>query len=120
TEVQSKIMDHNIQNFIQGKYLKNSEVLQTAQKVQEAMKPSVSFGDTEEGGVQHTVNLEIEALQKLAKLNYTGFVDTNVVYAAEDQAVEVSLTEKLSNTTRLSLEHQSKTDLSIVKFNLDW
>lgn len=117
--VRNKIVDHNIQNLMQGKFMKNSPIVQSAQKVQEAMKPSVSFG--EEGGVQHNVNLEVQPTQNIAKLNYTGFVDTNLTYSAsEDHDVEVSMSERLSQKARLSIEHQSKDDLSMLKLNLDW
>ncbi len=117
-KVQAKIVDHNIQNLLQGKYMKNSPVIQSAQKVQEAMKPSVSFG--EEGGVQHNVNVELEPVQNIAKLNYSGFLDTNVTYYSSEKNSEVSVSEKISSKAKLSLEHQSKDDLSMLKLNLDW
>ncbi len=117
-KVSAKIVDHNIQNILQGKYLKNNAVIQSAQKVQEAMKPSMSFG--EEGGVQHNVNLELEPAQNVAKLNYSGFVETNVTYYNADRTSEVSVSEQISDRAKLSLEHQSKEDLSMLKLNLDW
>lgn len=117
-DVQAQIIDHNIQSLVQGKYLKNSPVVQTAQKVQEAMKPSVSFGDKD--GVQHKVDLEVEAIQSLAKLKYKGYINTNFVYASREDSLAVSLSEDLSQSTRLSLEHESKTDLSMVKLNVEW
>jgi hypothetical protein len=117
-KVQAKIVDHNVQNLLQGKYIKNNAVLQSAQKVQEAMKPSMSFG--EEGGVQHNVNLELQPAQSVAKLNYSGFVETNVTYHTAEKSSEVSVSEQISSKAKLSLEHQSKEDLSMLKLNLDW
>lgn len=116
--IQAKIVDHNIQNLLQGRYLKNSSVIKSAQKVQEAMKPSVSFGDS--GGVQHSVNLEVEAIQNVAKLNYSGYADTYITYMPREKSTEVSVSENISTRTKLSVEHKTKDDLSMLKLNFDW
>ncbi len=118
-QVGAQIVDHNIQNLLQGRYLRNSTIVQSAQKVQQLMKPSMSLGESE-GGIHHNVNLEIEAMQSVAKLNYTGYMDTNIIYSPKDEAVEVSVSEKLSDQTSLSLAHESKSDLSMLKLNFDW
>lgn len=118
-EVQRMVLDHNLQNFVEGRYIKNQELVESAQKVQEALKPSFSLGG-EPNGVQHKVDLHIEAFQSRAKLNYSGYLKSDVVYTAEHNNVEVSVYEDLSPRTRLGVEHKSENDLSRVKIDFSF
>lgn len=118
--VGSEIMDHNLKNLMQGKYIRNSEILRSAQKVQEVMQPKVTFGNPEEGGVQHSVNMEYEAFQKVAKLKYEGYLKSDIIYESAEENLNVSIFENLSPTTQVSVEHSSKEDLSYLKINWNW
>lgn len=117
-ELEARIVDHNIQNLIKGKYMKNSKIMESAKKVQETVQPSAKFVDSH--GIEHKVNLDIEPVQSRAKVQYTGFVDTDMAYNTRSQSVEVSVAEKLSERTQMSVEHQSQQDLSLVKFQFNW
>lgn len=118
--VGGEIMDHNLKNLMQGKYIRNNELLRSAQKVQEVMQPKVTFGNPEEGGVQHSVNLEYEAFQRVAKLKYEGYLKSDVIYESSTEDVNVSVFENLNPTTQVSVEHKSKEDLSYLKINWSW
>ena len=64
--------------------------------------------------------MQIEAFQSIAKLNYSGFVNSEVVIKQKTDEVDVTLSDKISENTKISLEHKSKTDLSTVNVKWDW
>ena len=118
TRVSNKVMDRNVQNLLQGRYMRNNKFVQSAQKVQQAVQPKFSFGS--ENGVQHTFNMQYEAFQKVAKLKYEGYLESDVIYEPDTQDVTVAFSEPLNKKTKISVEHESKSDLSLFRLNWNW
>jgi hypothetical protein len=118
TQVGNQVLDHGVQNLLQGKYLKNSPVVQTAQKMQEVIQPKVGYTDA--SGVEHTLNLEVEAFQGFANLKYEGYLTSKLTFKPQSQDVQWVVSEELSKNSDLSVEHDSKSDVSWLKLSFGW
>jgi hypothetical protein len=118
-EIQAKVMDHNLKSFIRGEHFRNSEIFKGAKKLEKAMKPSFVIGDGDgENSIQHRLDVELEAAQSRAKLKYSGFVESEVIYGNDN--VDISLHEKINDIATFSLRHSSLDDFSRVEFRWDW
>lgn len=118
SQVSSQVLDHGVKNLLQGKYLKNSPVIQTAQKVQDVLQPKVGYTDAT--GIEHSLNLEVEAFQGVASLKYEGYLTSNLVFHAGSDDYQWAISEELSKSSDLSLEHDSRTEISWLKLSFEW
>lgn len=116
--VGNQVLDHGFKNLLQGKYLKNSPVIQTAQKMQEVLQPKVGYTDST--GIEHSLNLEVEAFQGFATLKYEGYLSSNLVFYPQSEDYQWMLSEDLTKTSALSVEHDSRGDVSWLKLSFEW
>lgn len=116
--VGSQIMDHNLKNLMQGRFFRNAEFAKKAQEVQEAFQPSVGYTDS--SGVEHKVNLEFEAFQGFAKLKYDGYLSSNLTFVPESKDFLLSVSDQIAESTQLSVEHDSRSEVSWLKLNFGW
>jgi hypothetical protein len=116
--VGTQILDHNLKNLMQGRFFRNAELAQRAQEVQEVLRPSVGYTDA--SGVEHKLNLELEAFQGFAVLKYEGYLSSNLTFVPESKDFLVSVSDQIANSTRLSVEHDSKNETSWLRLNFGW
>lgn len=116
--VGNQVLDHGFKSLMQGKFLKNSPVIQSAQKVQQALQPKVGYTDA--SGVSHSLNLEVEAFQGFAKVKYEGYLSSNLIFYPKTDDFEWSVSEELTDSSDLILEHDTRSEVSWLKISFGW
>ena len=91
--------DRAIGVWLKSSTMKNLSVIQTAQKVEQAMKAEVGFGGSEsengEKSIQHKINFQFQAFQATSKIDYTGFVNASVTYNLKEHVTGFEVREKV-------------------------
>lgn len=104
-----------IQNSFLGKTVKQA---QTATKMDMELKSDATIAT--EAPTEHKFDFQLEALKGEAKITYTGFVDSKILYNAS--GVNIFIEDKLSDNSKIALSHQNLPEGSrqMVNFEMNW
>ena len=117
-EVSQKILDRSMQSVLEGKMI-NNEFLRSAKKLETAMKPNLSFGQSP-SGVKHEIQMEYQAFQNKAKLGYKGLFDASANYDLGNRNTDFSVGRNLSSATKLSLGCVANPTSSVEMLTIQW
>lgn len=121
--IMARVMDHSVNTFIQGDFLRNTELGKAAQNVENAMRAEVTIGDgfdeSGEPATMHKINLQVAALEQKAFVSYSGLTNLNLSLAAAT-GLDISMNQALDTTTTLVLSHQTRDALSAMKVMWAW
>jgi hypothetical protein len=110
--------------WLKSSTMQNLSVVQTAQKVEQAMKAEVGFGggvsDDGEKSIQHKVNFQFQAFQATSKIDYSGFVNASVTYNLRDQVAGVEVREKVLEDKDLFVNMSSSKTEDLGSVGIKW
>jgi hypothetical protein len=119
--IMARIADHSINNLIRGDYFRNTEFGKAAARVENAMKAEVSLGTSDESNghppIEHKINMQLQAFEQKAYVTYSGLVNLNLTYLAA-QGLDVTMSQALTTTTTLVLNHSTRDAIS--RLNMMW
>ncbi len=116
--------DRALGMWLKSSTLQNLSVVQTAQKVEQAMKAEVGFGggetETGEKAIQHKINFQFQAFQATSKLDYSGFVNASVTYNLKDQVTGLEVREKVLHNKDLFVNMSSSKTEELGSVGIKW
>ncbi|MFN9067534.1 MAG: hypothetical protein ACK5V3_09915 [Bdellovibrionales bacterium] len=116
--------DRALGMWLKSSTLQNLSVVQTAQKVEQAMKAEVGFGGGEsengEKAIQHKINFQFQAFQAISKLDYSGFVNASVTYNLKDQVAGFEVREKVLQNKDLFVNMSSSKVEDLGSVGIKW
>jgi hypothetical protein len=120
--VAAKIADRSVQAWFNSAQVQGSVLGQTATSVQKKMATDITVKSDEPHGVDHKFSMQILALQAMAKLQYTGWLNAVFNYDAKAAETMVEFSDKIFNKD-LFINHtssSSKGDVSTVGIKWGW
>jgi hypothetical protein len=116
--------DRAVGMWLKSSSMQNLSVVQTAQKVEQAMKAEVGFGggETAEGekAIHHRINFQFQAFQATSKIDYSGLVNASVTYNLKDQVTGVELREKVLSDKDLFVNMSSSRTEDLGSVGIKW
>jgi hypothetical protein len=116
--------DRALGMWLKSSSMQNLSVVQTAQKVEQAMKAEVGFGGGEsengEKSIQHKINFQFQAFQATSKIDYSGFVNASVTYNLKDQIAGVEVREKVLENKDLFVNMSSSKTEDLGSVGIKW
>lgn len=119
--VASKIADRSIQAWFNSAHVQASTLGKTATTVQKKMSADITVKSDEPQAVEHKFSMQLLALQAIAKIQYTGWLNAVFNYDAKAAATMVEFSERIFNKD-LFVNHttSSKGDVSSVGIKWGW
>jgi hypothetical protein len=119
--VAARIADRSIQAWFNSADVQASAFGRTATTVQKKMTTDITVKSDEPQAVEHKFSLQILALQAMAKVQYTGWLNAVFNYDAKAAESMVEFSEKVFNKD-LFVNHtsSSKGDVSSVGIKWGW
>ena len=119
--VASRIADRSLQVWFNSAQVQGSVLGQTATSVQKKMSTDITVKSDEPQAVEHKFSVQLLALQAMAKLQYTGWLNAVFNYDAKAAASMVEFSDKIFNKD-LFVNHttSSKGDVSTVGIKWGW
>lgn len=119
--VLSKVADRGINEWLKSDGMKNSPLVQTVDDTQKKLKTDVTVSDSSDpNAVQHKFSFRVEALQALAKMEYTGWTRATVAYDAKASETNFELHKQLFADKDLILSHKAREGTSSVGVGWKW
>lgn len=121
SEVLRKMSDRAVQVWLKSPTMQSMAVVQTAQKVENAMKAEVVLGEPkEEGEVQHKLNFQVQAFQTTSRVDYSGYVNCTVSYNLREQKTGVEFREKIFKNKDLYVNHSLTRQENLSSVGMKW
>lgn len=112
--------DKAVQAWLKSSAMKDLSLVQTAQKVEQALKTEVELGDSEDGETKHKLNFQVQAIQSVSRVDYKGFFDMTLSYNMRDSKTGVEIREKIFKNKDLFLNHSSDKDETTSMVGMRW
>lgn len=121
SKVATRIADHTLQTWFNSAAVKGSVFGRTATTVQQKMATDVTVKSDEPQAVEHKFSMQLLALQAMAKVQYTGWLNAVFNYDAKAAESMVEFSEKVFNKD-LFVNHISspREDVSTVGIKWGW
>lgn len=122
-QVASRILDNSLRHFWRTSPLRYTAVGQVADKVEKTVQVEKVIPATVEDKVEHKFSLDVQGLQALAQLKYSGWVKAAVQYNMNDASASAEVSERIFDDKDLVLSQtiSAKTDsTSQVSLRWDW
>ncbi len=124
--VVGRILQNTANKIMKSELIANSFLMKTAKKVEDTTKMDIAIKeknkDNPKQEIEHKLNFDIQALKGLAKITYTGLIDSKIEYQASNNTFQVSLEEKLSGNSKIALTHLNDRQQSrqLIQYQLNW
>ena len=118
--VVNKIGDRLMQNWLKSEAVKASAMGKTASTLENAMKAEVKVEKSKPEGVEHKFSFQFLALQALAKVEYSGWLNASVNYDARASQTGIELKEKVWNSKDLFINHTVTSIEEVSSMGLRW
>lgn len=117
--VAAKIADRSIQTWFNSAAVQSSPLGRTAKTVQQKMTTDVTLKSDEPQAVEHKFSFQVLALQAMAKVQYTGWLNAVFNYDAKAAASMVEFSEKVFNKD-LFVNHSSSSNGDVSSVGIKW
>lgn len=118
--VLTRIADRGISMWFNSPAMKASAIGQIAEKTQEKLKTDVVVPAEDPEGVSHKFSFRVEALQALAKIEYTGWMKAAINYDAKASSTDIVLSEQVLTDKELTVSHKSDREQGLSMVGLAW
>jgi hypothetical protein len=118
--VAGKILGHSLENFSKDENVKKSKVGRTAQRIDTGAQKSVKFGGDESGNHQQSVQFRMRTFQAKAQVDYEGPLNAQVSYQITEDKFLFEIYHKVSESTRVAVNHEIKRGEAIEGLSLQW
>lgn len=117
--VASRIADRSIQAWFNSAQVQGSVLGQTATSVQKKMTTDITVKSDEPHAVEHKFSMQVLALQAMARVQYTGWLNAVFNYDAKAAQSMVEFSEKVFNKD-LFVNHTSSTKGDVSSVGIKW
>lgn len=120
--VASRLADRGLQAWLNSPNVKESALGQTTDNLQHKMSADLVLQSDEPEAVSHKFSMQVLALQAMARVQYSGWVNAVFNYDARAAQSMIEFSEKVFNDKNLFLNHtpNSKEDVSSVGIKWGW
>jgi len=120
-DILRRMSDRAVQVWLKSPSMQNMAVVQTAQKVENAMKAEVAMGDPSgEDGIQHKINFQVQAFQATSRVDYKGYVNASLSYNLRENRAGIEVREKVFKDKDLFLNHSSTSRDTLSSVGMRW
>lgn len=116
--VLSRIADSNLQNWWNSESVQSSFAGHSVTQIESSMTGQLFV--SENTSVQHKLNLQVQALETLTKLDYSGFFDASVFYVAKDYKTGVEIINKFFAKQEVVLSHETSPTDELSRVSIRW
>ncbi len=117
--VATQIADHSLQTWFNSAEVQGSVFGQTANSVQKKMATNITLKSNAPRAIEHKFCLQVLALQAMAKVQYTGWLNAVFNYDAKAAESMVEFSEKVFNKD-LFVNHTSSSRGNISSVGIKW
>lgn len=116
------VADRGLNEWLKSDSMKNSPLVQTVDETQQKLKTDVVVNQntTDPDVVQHKFSFKVEAIQALAKMEYTGWTHAIVAYDAKASETKFEIHKQLFADKDLILAHKAREGTSTVGVGWKW
>ncbi len=124
--VVGRILQNTANKIMQSDIIANSFLMKTAKQVESSTKVDIAIKQENDVNpsdeIEHKVNFDVQALKGLAKITYSGLIDSKIEYQASNNTFQVSLEEKLSGNSKMVLSHLNDRQQSrqLLQYQVSW
>jgi hypothetical protein len=121
-QVASRILDNSLRYIWRTSPLRYSTVGQVADKVEKTVQVQKVIEATEENKVEHRFSFDVQGIQALAQLKYSGWVKAAVQYNMNNASASAEVSEKVFDNKDLVLSQtiSAADTTSQVSLRWDW
>lgn len=119
SDVLQRIGDRALNLWLKSSSMKNVQIVQAAQKVQDAMKAEVNLAP-ENSEVQHKVNFQVQALEAVSRVDYSGYVNATVSFNVRNNRTGYELRRKVLRDKDFFVNHTSSKQEDLSSVGLRW
>lgn len=119
SQVAKQILDNSIRLIWRTSPMRYSGVGQAAQKVEKAVQVE-KVVQGEDNQVQHKFSFDVQGVQALASLKYSGWVKAALKYNARDASASAEVTEKIFDDKNLTLSQTVTAYEATSQVSLSW
>ncbi|MGZ3745226.1 MAG: hypothetical protein ACXWRE_17020 [Pseudobdellovibrionaceae bacterium] len=117
--VAAKIADRSIETWFNSAAVQSSYLGKTAKTVQDKMATDITLKGDEQNAVEHKFSFKILALQAMAKVQYTGWLNAVFNYDAKAAASMVEFSDKVFNKD-LFINHTNSSKGNVSSVGIKW
>lgn len=121
-DVAERVGDRAFQSWLKSPSIQNTSLGRTAHQVEQTMKAEVSLTDPsmDEQSVHHKVGFSVLALQAVARMTYTGWVNAELNHDMRSRATLFQITEKVWSDKQIVLSHTANQIQDTSSVGLRW
>ena len=120
-QVASRILDNSLRYLWRTSPLRYTAVGQAANKVEKTVQVEKVIAATNDDKVEHKFSLDVQGLQALAQLKYSGWIKAAIQYNMNDASASAEVSEKIFEDKDLVLSQSiSATTDSTSQVSLRW
>lgn len=114
----SRIADQSVSSFFNSPEIKQSQFGKTAVEVESKLNQNVNIGNS--GSIQHKLNLNFQAFQSSAVVQYVGFTNVSLKYKALEHKVGFEVSENIGFNKKFSVNHSVNPEQYLSTMNFHW
>lgn len=120
--VAGKVGDRAFQLWMKSPAMQSSSLGRTATQVEQSMRAEVDLPETGEGSesVNHKLGFSILALQAVARMTYSGWVNAELNHDARAKATIFQISERVWDNKQITLSHTANSDQGLSALGLRW
>lgn len=120
SQVFGRIADQSVSSLINSPEFRSSALGNVTTEVEKNVKKEVVVRGSGPSGIEHKFNVQLQAFQSTAKVEYRGLASVNLAYRMSDSIVDLEISEPLSKTQKLTLAHSAGPLERISQIRLSW
>lgn len=114
----TKVADNSISHYWKHSPLRHSPAGKAVESAEKKLNVEASYKD--EDNIDHRFNFKVMAMQALAKIQYTGWVNAALNYDLKDARAAAEVSEALSDKNDLVLSHEISNAEQKSAVSLSW
>ncbi len=120
SQVFGRIADQSVSSLINSPEFRSSTLGGVTTEVEKNVKKEVVVRGNGPGAVEHRVNIQLQAFQSTAKLEYRGIASVQLAYRINESVMDLEISESLSKSKKLTLAHSSGPTEQVSQIRLSW
>lgn len=120
SHVAKQILDNSLRLIWRTSPLRFSSVGQVANKVEKSVQVEKVVQSVEDNQVQHKFSFDVQGIQVLAQLKYTGWVKAAVKYNVRDASASAEVSEKIFDDKDLTFSQTVSSYDATSQVSLSW
>ncbi|MBT4763353.1 MAG: hypothetical protein HOO06_16785 [Bdellovibrionaceae bacterium] len=113
-----KIINHNLKKAIN----KSASMAKSIKRINAGLSSSITIDPSKKNETSHNIGFQMRALETKASLKYAGIVNAVLSYKIDNHNVDMNISKKLSESTKIVIRVNQDTDETkqILGLNYNW